>query len=214
MTNPVLDALTARARARGAEPAVTFLSAAGERTELSAITLLNAVAKSANLLREEYDVESGTPVSLTVPWHWQRAPWLVACLALGADVRFEPGADLEIGSEQTLTASHARDRLAVSLHPFGLPLTGLPTGVIDAASESRLQPDLFLPPSVDNGDWLAPVARHGGDWTAADRVLASGDCGWPVVLAPIATPASLVMLDDAADAGRAAASEGVTTHWA
>lgn len=215
MTNPVLDALATRARARGAEPAVTYVSAAGDRTELSALTLLNAVAKSANLLREEYDVEPGTAVTLTIPWHWQRAPWLIACLALGADVRFEPGADLEIGSTQALLESAARDRLAVSLHPFGLPLPALPAGIVDAASECRLQPDLFLPPSVHNGEWLTPVSVRGADWTPADRVLASGDCGWPVALVPIATPASLVMTEDAAsDARHVAESEGVTARWA
>lgn len=209
MANAVLDALLARARTRPSEPVLTFLSASGERTELSAATLANAVAKAANLLREEFDVEPGMPVSLTIPWHWQRMPWLVACLALGADVGVEPGAAIEIGSAASLADSPAADRLAVSLHPFGLPIADLPPGLVDASAEARLQPDAFLGEDADTAAWLAPAAQRGAPWTSGDRVLAEGDCGWPVILTPLATPAALVMVE----AGGTAASEGVTARW-
>ena len=209
MANAVLHALLARARSRASEPVVTFLSERGERTELSAVTLLIAVAKSANLLRDSYDVEPGTPVSLTIPWHWQRAPWLIACLAIGADVRLEQGAALEVGSVASLAESAAADRLAVSLHPFGLPIADLPVDLVDASSEARLQPDAFIGEDADTASWLADATVRGRDWSATDRVLAEGDGGWSVLLTPLATPAALVMCERTGDADR----EGITQRW-
>lgn len=217
MANPVLQALVERARTRGSDPAVTFLTTAGERTELSGATLLNTVAKAANLLREEFDVEPGTPVCLSVPWHWQRAPWLIACLSLGAlvhtdrDTAVDAGAVVEVGSVASLEGSPLRDRLAVSLHPFGLPIADLPDGLVDAAAEARLQPDAFLGEDADTADWLRACVERGASWTSADRVLAAGDCGWAVLLTPLATPAALVMTETP-DASRAR-GEGVTAHW-
>lgn len=213
MTNAVFDALVSRARARASDPVVTYVDTAKQRTELSAVTLLNAVAKSANLLREEYDVEVGTPISLTIPWHWQRAPWLIACLTLGADISFTTGAPCEIGSLESLRGSSARDQLAVSLHPFGLPLGDLEEPLVDAAAAARLQPDAFFEEEVDNRQWLQAVADRGATLVLGDRILAVGDCGWEIVLGPLTCPASLVMVEAGADADQIGFDEGTTVTW-
>lgn len=213
MANPVYDALVARARTRASEPAITFAYANGQRTELSAITLFNAVAKNANLLREEFDVEAGSAVSLTIPWHWQRAPWLIACLTLGADVRFTTGATIEVGTLDSLDGSSAIEQLAVSMHPFGLPLGDLPAPLVDAAAVARLQPDAFMQDDADNAAWLDASAVRGARWMSGDRVLAAGDCGWEVLLSPLATPASLVMAESVDDVERIVNEERTTLLW-
>ena len=52
------SALQSRARTSPASPLITFYDlATGERMELSAASLDNAVAKTAGLLRDELDVE-------------------------------------------------------------------------------------------------------------------------------------------------------------
>ena len=53
-----------------------------ERVELSARVLENWVAKTANLLVEELDVEVGDPVLLALPAHWRTVAWRLA-LATG-----------------------------------------------------------------------------------------------------------------------------------
>lgn len=209
--NPVFDALESRARRRGPEPVLAFAYADGLRTELSATTALNAVCKAANLLREEAGIEPGMPLSLTIPWHWQRLPWLVAALALGADVSFAPGAPVEVGSTASLAASPARDRLAVSLHPFGLPIADLPSGMVDASAEARLQPDAFWAEPVGEPALLAE-ARAAYAFDAGTRVLAAGDQGWMPLLLPLVTDAALVMAEAAEDAERTAQAESASAR--
>ena len=221
MPNPVYDLLVARARTAPSEPVLTFVAADGSRTELSAVTLLNAVSKAANLLRDDYDVEPGTPIALTIPWHWQRVPWLLAVLALGAEPVFgrDEQATVELGSVASLAGSRSRDRLAVSLHPFGLPDPALPEGLIDASVEVRLHPDLFLPDDVDTPTIRAALSAAAQGAFRVDRgarVLVAGppDEPWflPALL-PLAAGASIVLAESPGDAERIAAAEAVTLRW-
>ena len=58
-------------RRDAAAPLVTFYDdATGERVELSGATLGNWVAKTANLLQEEFDVGPGSTVAVALPVHW------------------------------------------------------------------------------------------------------------------------------------------------
>src|SRR3954467_5186172 len=80
--------LLATARDRDpARPLVTFYDdSTGERVELSATTLDNWVAKTANLLQEEFDVGPGSTVAVALPVHWQTAAVLLGVWSCGAAV--------------------------------------------------------------------------------------------------------------------------------
>ena len=58
-----LAAAAAGTAARGARCSPSTTTSTGERTELSATTLANWVAKTANLLQEEFDVGPGSTVA-------------------------------------------------------------------------------------------------------------------------------------------------------
>src|SRR5215212_11295858 len=88
MRLPGPAALLANARDRDpARPLLThYDDATGERVELSAATLDNWVAKTANLLQDEFDVGPGSTVALATPVHWQTAAVLLAVWSCGATV--------------------------------------------------------------------------------------------------------------------------------
>ncbi len=77
--------LLQRRRREGAgAPVVTYVDAdAGERTELSAVSLENAAAKIANALRDEYDLGPGATIGLRLPLHWQRSAWCAGAWTAG-----------------------------------------------------------------------------------------------------------------------------------
>lgn len=229
LTAALLDATSAR-------PLITFYDdATGERIELSGVTTANWAAKTANLLRDECDVEPGSTVAVLLPAHWQTAAVLLGAWWCGAEVVADPaGADLVLCDGEridlALAAAPANGVLALSLHAFGTGLTGLPAGVLDYATEVRLHGDDFVPwaPVPDSApalagatvaealaDARARAARHG--LTAADRVLST--LGWSDpdglgdgLLAPLAAGASLVQVRhaDAAALDRRAATERTT----
>lgn len=59
----------------------------GGRTELSYATADNWASKTANLLREEFDVGPGDIVTLDVDGHWTATVLALACWKVGAAVR-------------------------------------------------------------------------------------------------------------------------------
>ncbi|GAB3266137.1 hypothetical protein GCM10027425_32260 [Alteromonas gracilis] len=142
------DALRARLRTAPGDPLVTFYDdATGERTELSATTWANWVAKTAGALVEEFDLDEGDGVRLELRPHWLGTVLLGATALVGLD-RLEDGdADLLVtGPEgQQGTGSYA-DLLVCSLHPFALPLApgDLPAGAVDFGTVWPNQPDAFL----------------------------------------------------------------------
>ncbi len=160
----VWSAITARSRGLGGQSAsVPVLTAYwdGARTELSALTLANAVAKAGNALIDEADIEPGDLVALDLPWHWQRCVWALACWSAGATLQptqrgselngaATEGVRLNIVGEDRIPENVAALTIptwAVSLHPLGLPVANLPRGVEDAALLARAAPDDFLPPA-------------------------------------------------------------------
>jgi uncharacterized protein (TIGR03089 family) len=161
LTAALLDPL--RTGAAAARPLITFYDdATGERIELSGTTTANWAAKAANLLRDECDVEPGTRVAVLLPAHWQTAAVLLATWWCGAEVVAEPTeADWVLCDadrvDLALAADPAGGVVALSLDAFGKGLPGLPAGVIDFASEVRLQGDDFVPwsPVPDSAPALA-----------------------------------------------------------
>ena len=192
----VWSALQARKRANPGAPLVTYLAAkSGERVELSGVSVENAAAKIANALRGEYDLDHGSTVDLRLPLHWQRTAWLAGVWTAGCIVLLgDQQADLAVLDQNTVVsaAPKAREVLAVSLHPFGLPISAtLPGGVVDATFAVRNQPDAYLfdPPTAtmtaatingvartqaDLWDNASDLAREWGVSEGA-RVLIRGD---------------------------------------
>ncbi|SDG58015.1 TIGR03089 family protein [Pseudonocardia oroxyli] len=148
LTSALLDPIL---RAAPARPLITFYDdATGERIELSAVTTANWVAKAANLLRDECDVEPGGRVAVLLPAHWQTASVLLAAWSCGAEVVGEPAdADWVLCDRDrldlALAAAPSGGLLALSLDAFGRGIDGLPDGVIDFATEVRLHGDEFAP---------------------------------------------------------------------
>jgi uncharacterized protein (TIGR03089 family) len=132
-------------------PLITFYDdATGERIELSGTTTANWAAKAANLLSEECDVEPGARVATLLPAHWQTAAVLLAAWWCGAEVVADPAdADWVLcDADRVDIAVAARPTggvVALSLDAFGKGVPGLPPGVIDFATEVRLQGDEFSP---------------------------------------------------------------------
>ncbi|GAA4540355.1 TIGR03089 family protein [Pseudonocardia xishanensis] len=210
--------LTPILRAAPARPLVTFYDdATGERIELSAVTTANWVAKTANLLRDECDVEPGGRVAVLLPAHWQTASVLLAAWSCGAEVVAEPAeADWVFCDRDrvdlALAAEPADGVVALSLDAFGRGIDGLPQGVIDFATEVRLHGDEFVPwePVPDTAaalagttvaEILARATARAADLglTADSRVLSTKDwVGTPGLvdglLAVLAAGASLVQV--------------------
>lgn len=174
------DLLPAVLRSAAARPLLTYYDdRSGERTELSAVTLDNWVAKTANLLQEGAGVSPGDRVVLWLPAHWQTAVWLLACFALGAeaDLAADPAPGPKGASDAAVLVSGPAwlDRAAdsgvaevigLSLRPLGGPLEAPPAGVTDYATEVPAYADRFSP-------WSTPTADDPG-LCLADHVLASG----------------------------------------
>jgi uncharacterized protein (TIGR03089 family) len=232
LLDPYLSAATA------ARPLLTYYDdATGERVELSAATTATWAAKAANLLRDECDVEPGTPVAVLLPAHWQTAAVLLASWWCGAAVVAEPDAAEWVlcdggRVDLALAAEPAGGVVALSLDAFGKGLPGLPAGVVDFAPEVRLHGDDFAPwePLPDTaatlaggtvGEVLADARARAATLGigAGDRVLSTLEWGTldgvaDGLLAVLAAGASLVQCRnvDPAALERRAVAEKVTVR--
>jgi uncharacterized protein (TIGR03089 family) len=151
------DLLTAALRRDPTAPLVTaYDDATGGRVELSAATLANWVAKTANLLQDEFDVGPGSTVAVALPVHWQTAAVLLGVWSCGAavldtaaedDGRLE-AADVVLAAQDRLAPLEEQDLpelLGLSLHPLGLGMTGYAGPARDFALEVRGHGDVFTP---------------------------------------------------------------------
>lgn len=170
------DLLRSALAADPARPLVTYYDdATGERVELSATTLSNWVAKTANLLQGELCAARGDRLALLLPAHWQTAVWLLACAAAGvvADVGGDPAvADLVVSGPNRLAEARAcpGERVALSLRPLGARFPQAPAGFTDYAVAVPGQADDFAaydPPTP--GD---PALAVGGQELTGARLLA------------------------------------------
>jgi uncharacterized protein (TIGR03089 family) len=193
----VTDALLAPVLAADARrPLITFYDdATGERLEFSGETLANWIAKTANFLRDECDVEPGMRVAVLLPAHWQTAVVLLGAWWNGAVVTDDPaGADVALADAEHLDAAGAAGLVVgLSLDAFGRPLAGLPGDAVDYASEVRMHGDAFAPLGAVPGDAPAlgdasvdevvTIARRRAaelGYDAGSRVLSIAD--WPLAL--------------------------------
>ena len=134
------DALLAAALLRDpAGPLLTYYDdATGERTELSATSLANWVAKTANLLRDDLGATQGDRVAVLLPAHWQAAAILLGAWTAAAVVGTEPdGAAVAFATADRLPEAAAADEVfALSLAPLGRGFAdGPPPGARDYSVE-------------------------------------------------------------------------------
>lgn len=220
------QALEHLSRTRGGSPLVTHYAPGGDRTELSVTSFANWVDKTANLLDElglDADADVALPVLDERPGHWMALIWPFALWARGAAARVLPraaasGADMAvIGPDDPQPV--AAVTLACSLHPWALPLTGLPDGVVDFASAAIAQPDahLRLPSNPDDLAWADPMR----ELTFADvdavavssaRIAATPTDAWDgvaLIVAAIRGGGSVVLIEPSAglDVAAIAAAE-------
>lgn len=176
MTVPGL--LTARVRADPSSPLVTFYDdASGERTELSAVTFDNWVAKTANLLVDGLGAGPGDGAILALPLHWQSLVVAAGCWAAGLTVRFDGAAELGVAAEGG-PRPDADDVVVLSLRPLGAGLLAPDAAVTDYAAEVRAYGDRFTGPPPGGSDEALPGVAHAelaGVGGSAQRILLAPD---------------------------------------
>ena len=116
---PPADLLTIALRRDPAGPLLTYYDdATGERTELSATTLANWVAKTANLLRDDVGAAPGDRVAVLLPAHWQTAAVLLGAWAAGAVVTTDPAGTVAAFAADPAAAAGSDEVFALSLVIF------------------------------------------------------------------------------------------------
>ncbi|MGV9745357.1 TIGR03089 family protein [Rhodococcus zopfii] len=230
LTDALLDPILA---ADPAGPRITWYDdATGARIELSAVTLANWAAKTANMIRDEFGVLPGGRVAVLLPAHWQTAAVLLGAWWAGADVVLDadPEAELALVTADRLDdVAEVAEVAALSLDAFGMPVPNLPVGVTDYATHVRMHGDQFRS-SGDGGaaldgrssseilsaasEYALSTGIGGGDrvlssreWNTADDLIAG-------LLAVLAAGASLVQVTNPDDEAteRRVASEKVTVR--
>lgn len=145
-------------------PFLTFYDdATGERVELSLTTLANWVAKTANLLVDEFDLEPGESVGVALPPHWQTAVVLLAVGVAGGVVTGHGDGSAASSADGPRIAFYAEgdavpdveEKIGLGLRPLGGGMREPVPGVLDYAREVPTHGDTFVPtvpapvPAVD-----------------------------------------------------------------
>jgi uncharacterized protein (TIGR03089 family) len=218
-------------------PFVTFYDeASGERSELSAKSLANWVAKTHHLLGDELGLGAGDTAVIALPAHWISVPVVLGCLTAGlALTDADPRADVGFVTPQTVAAAHGiPDVYAVAPQSAAVGLgADVPEGAQDYVTAVRPQEDKW--PGVRFGAGpddpclasrsraevaeLARVRAVELGLTTGARVLSTRDWdgadAWiDTLLAPLAVGGSVVYVRNYSDPdvlARRAAQER-TTH--
>ncbi|MGF7123888.1 TIGR03089 family protein [Rhodococcus sp. BE178] len=232
LTTALLDPILAT---DPAGPRITYYDdATGERVELSAITLANWAAKTANFLCDEFALMPGARVSVLLPAHWQTAAVLLGAWWAGLEVTLEadPDADAALVTADRLDdVADAPEVAVLSLDAFGRPVPDLPVGVTDYATAVRVHGDQFRPGSAGSAaldgrgvDDVLTAARavavaqnvSGSDRVLSTRSWATTDDLIAGLVSVLAAGASLVQVSNPDDAAmtRRVESEKVTAQLA
>lgn len=230
--SPLSDALTNRVRKQPADPLITWYGADSARTELSGVTFATAVAKTAGVLLDDWEVPAGATVRLRLPLHWQLPVWLAACDLAGLVIDWRPGPACDVVVSDTAATALATNPpfpVVTATTAFGLPGAGLPAAVLDHARDAMGQPDVFGGVPGD-GTWLvgdeswdgATIAAaatgladevgltHGGR-LLVNRAAATPRIGLAVWAAPVLLGAAVVLCPRD-DTTRVAAAEHTTAE--
>lgn len=218
-------------------PFVTYYDeASGERTELSAKSLANWVAKTHHLLGDELGLGAGDTALIALPAHWISVPALLGCLTAGLAIDPAAGdADVAFVAPQTVgTAAGIIDVYAVApasaATGFGATAPG---GTHDYVASVRPQADAWAGVQFGAGDDDRCTGERTRAEVAADAIRRAGELGlesgarvlstrdWDgyrdwldTLLAPLAVGGSVVYVrscDDQAVLQRRAAQERVSS---
>ncbi|MEU0093800.1 TIGR03089 family protein [Kribbella sp. NPDC006257] len=145
MAGTLPELFAAAVRRDGASPFLTYYDdASGERIELSALTTANWVAKTANLLVDEYDLEAGETVAIGLPPHWLGVVWALSTWSAGASLTSGEGEVAITGPDFGIRGT--RETIASALLPLGGRFReAIPAGVHDYGAEVYNHPDVFVP---------------------------------------------------------------------
>lgn len=169
------------------EPRLTWYGRDGDRVELSGRVLVNWVAKTANLLLDDLDLQPGETVAVDLGAHW-RAPvlWLAAAY-LGAHV-VSGSADADVlVLPDGVAAPPELDRLVVvALPSLARSATTLPAGAVDYAADVPTHGDAPPAPGPSASPaWLeedlVPGRRLLGPGARAAQLLGTWAAGGSVV---------------------------------
>lgn len=223
LLNPVLE------RAPAAPLFTYYDDADGTRVELSALTLANWAAKTANFLRDEAGLDPGALVAVLAPPHWQTVAALLGAWWAGAEVTLhaDPAAEFAfVSAQQAPQITNGTETAVLSLDAFGLAARELPVGTFDFAESVRGHGDQFRPAgagaalsgwTVDETSFAASESARRQGISSGDRVLSSASWLSPQeladgLLAVVAPGASLVYVanPDPSLAAKRNAAERIT----
>jgi uncharacterized protein (TIGR03089 family) len=224
----VVAAFAAVISSDATRPLLTYFDdATGERTELSAATVGNWIAKTANLLRDGAGLDTGDVAALRLPVHWQTAAIMLGCWSAGLAVSLTGSEPVPIAfaSDSGLDDVVADDVYALALTPLAMPFRGgPPAGTLDYAIQVRGYGDQFAGPRVSpsatafssgvshaelvEAARAVPVPPHTRVLIDADKV--TDPVSW--LVAPLLAGCTMVLcrnLDPARLAGRLSAERAV-----
>lgn len=205
-------------------PFVTYYDeASGERTELSAKSLANWVAKTHHLLIDELGLGVGDTALVALPAHWLSVPVLLGCLSAGLALTPSGAADVAFGTPATLAQVQQRDAppdaYAIAPDSAATGFQGTPPdGLADYVAAVRPQADAWagveMPASADDpclpgltrGEAVsrAATAARAAGLSNGGRMLTTRDWSGPddwldTVLAPLAVRGSVVFVRNCTD---------------
>jgi uncharacterized protein (TIGR03089 family) len=153
-------------------PLITYYDdATGTRVELSRATAANWAAKTANWLRDEWDIEPGAEIGVALPAHWQTVGVLLGAWWVGAHVTDRlAGAELAFVGPDHTGDTGSTQVAVVALDPLGMGLRDKPAGKLDYLTDSRIHGDAFDPWQTIPGDTPALA-----DATVDELVAAAAD---------------------------------------
>ncbi len=198
------------------KPFVTFYDeVSGERSELSAKSLANWVAKTHFLLTDEVGLGVGDAAYIDLPAHWISVPVLLGCWTAGLEVTTDRA---RAAVAFTVAASAPTDVpdvyvIAPDSAARGFVAGAPPEGTADYVAAVRPQPDVWTtvhPPAspadpaiegISRADVVANSAARAGELglTHGSRLLTAHEWRGPddwidALLAPLAVGGSLVIV--------------------
>jgi uncharacterized protein (TIGR03089 family) len=202
--------------AEPSRPFVTYYDeASGERSELSAKSLANWVAKTHHLLGDELGLGPGDTASVAVPAHWISVPVLLGCLTAGLALTPAGRADVAFVSPATLDTADAADVFAVAPASAAVGFRDdVPAQALDYVAAVRPQedkwPGVHMPavptdpclPGLSRGEVAERAASTGlpsGARVLTTRAWRSVEDWIETLLAPIAVGGSLVIVANGTD---------------
>jgi uncharacterized protein (TIGR03089 family) len=200
MPSTVVSALGTMTTADATRPLITYYDdATGERLDLSATTLGNWIAKTANLVADGLGLGAGDVAAVNLPPHWLTAGILLGCWSAGLAVSPTSGS---VGFARSAEEVTADDVYAVSFAPLGAPFRpGPPPGTLDYTVEVRTHGDHFSPRVSPGDPALADGSTHATLVAAAASVpgprvlidVAHAGAGVDWLVAPLVAGATLVL---------------------